>query len=141
MASSETVAAIYAVQARGTGVSVTVDGLAKMRRAVVKLNAEAKQDFKQAGYMAAEIVVDEAKRLVPYRTGKLRDSIRAGKVVSGGKVYAGKARVPYAGPIHFGWANRNIRPNPFLYDAADRRVGEVMDAYLAQIYEIWNRNI
>jgi hypothetical protein len=112
-----------------------------MRRALTKLDDAAKQDFKEAGFKAATIVVEEAKRLVPYRTGALADSIRAGKVVSGGKVYAGKARVPYAGPIHFGWANRNIAPNPFLYDAADRRVSEVMDAYLTQIYDIWNRNV
>ena len=141
MADSETVAAVQAVRARGNGVGVEVDGLNKLRRAVVKLDDAAKQDFKQAGYMAAMVIVEEAKRLVPYRTGALADSIRAGKVVSGGKVYAGRARVPYAGPIHFGWANRNIRPNPFLYDAADKRVNEVMDAYIAQVYEIWNRNV
>lgn len=141
MADSETVAAVQAVRARGAGVGFEIDGLNKLRRAVVKLDDAAKQDFKQAGYMAAVVVVEEAKRLVPYRTGALADSIRAGKVVSGGKVYAGRARVPYAGPIHFGWANRNIRPNPFLYDAADKRVSEVMDAYLEQLYAIWNRNV
>lgn len=132
---------IAAVQQRGKNVGFEIDGIYKMQRALVKLDDAARQDFKQAGFMAAEIVVEEAKRLVPVRTGALGKSIRAGKVVSGAKVYAGRASVPYAGPIHFGWAKRNIRPNPFLYDAADRRVNEVMDAYIAQVYEIWNRNV
>ena len=138
---ADVIAQVEAVRARGGDVGVSFDGLNKLRRAINKLDDAAKQDFKLAGYNAAQIVVDEAKRLVPVRSGALAKTIRAAKVVSGGKVYAGKAKVPYAGPIHFGWANRNIRPNPFLYDAADRRVNEVMDAYLAQIYEIWNRNI
>lgn len=141
MATAETVAAVQAVRARGVGIGAEIAGISTLRRALTKLDDAAKQDFKEAGFKAATIVVEEAKRLVPYRSGALADSIRAGKVVSGGKVYAGRARVPYAGPIHFGWANRNIAPNPFLYDAADRRVSEVMDAYLTQIYDIWNRNV
>lgn len=138
---ADVVSQVEAVRARGADVGVSIDGLNKLRRGLNKLDEAAKQDFKLAGYNAAQIVVDEAKRLVPVRSGKLAKSIRAAKVQSGGKVYAGRASVPYAGPIHFGWANRNIRPNPFLYDAADRRINEVMDAYLAQIYEIWNRNV
>jgi len=132
---------IFGTQRRGASIGFEVEGLHKLRRALIKLDDAAREDFKQAGYQAAEIVVDEAKRLVPVRSGRLGKTIRAHKVVSGAKVSAGRTRVPYAGAIHFGWANRNIRPNPFLYDAADRRVGEVMDTYLDQMYEIWNRNV
>lgn len=120
---------------------VEITGLNKLIRALGKLDDQARDDFKEAGHAAATIVVGEAKRTVPYRTGRLYETIRAGRTVRGGRVYAGKARVPYAGPIHFGWGRRNIAPNPFLYRAADRRVNEVRDAYLAHIYKIWNRNI
>ena len=132
---------VYAAQNRGKNIAIEIEGLHKMRRALIKLDDAARQDFKQAGYQAAEIVVDEAKRLVPVRSGRLGKTIRAHKVVSGAKVSAGRTRVPYAGAIHFGWANRNIRPNPFLYDAADNRVNDVMNEYLDQMYEIWNRNV
>jgi len=57
----------------------------------------------------------------------------------GGVVRMGRKAVPYAGPVHFGWPNRPnaakgwrggpIRPNPFLYEAMDKRVGEVMAIY------------
>jgi hypothetical protein len=44
-------------------------------------------------------------------------------------VTAGSRSVPYAGPIHFGWPRHNIKPQPFLYDAADRRINDVVNVY------------
>lgn len=132
---------IFGTQRRGANIGFEVEGLHKLRRALIKLDDAARDDFKQAGYQAAQIVVNEAKRLVPVRSGKLGKTIRAHKVVSGAKVSAGRTTVPYAGAIHFGWARRNIRPNPFLYDAADNRVNDVMNEYFDQMYEIWNRNV
>lgn len=132
---------VFGTQQRGQGVGFEVVGINKLRRALIKLDAEAKEDFAQAGLAASKIVVKEAQRIVPTRSGKLKQSIRNRKVVSGAKVIAGKKAVPYAGVIHFGWATRNIRPQPFLYDAADNRVNEVMDTYLDQVYKIWNRNV
>jgi hypothetical protein len=34
-----------------------------------------------------------------------------------------------AGPIHFGWAARRIQPQPFIYEAVDRRRKEIRDRY------------
>jgi hypothetical protein len=122
---------VYAAQNRGKNIAIEIEGLHKMRRALIKLDDAARDDFKQAGYQAAEIVVNEAKRLVPVRSGKLGKTIRAHKVVSGAKVSAGRTTVPYAGAIHFGWANvATFARTRFLYDAADKRVNEVMDAYI-----------
>ena len=59
-------------------------------------------------------------------------------VETGGKVRAGMKAVPYAGPIHFGWGRRNITPQPFLYQAIDRRHAEVLDTYLAHLERITN---
>jgi hypothetical protein len=44
--------------------------------------------------------------------------------------------VPYAGPIHFGWPARNIRPNPFIYQVLDSRRDEVLKLYERRIDEI-----
>jgi len=122
-------------------VTIHIEGLNKLRRALEKLDDQAADDFKQAGFDAAGIVAKEGKRQAPVVTGRLRESIRPAKIKSGAKVYAGKKAVPYAGPIHFGWFRRNILPNPFLYRAADRRVQEVLDTYLAQVYKTWNREV
>jgi len=121
--------------------TIRIEGIDKLRRALVKLDQAAKDDFKAAGKSAAEIVERQAKTEVPVRSGNLRNTIRSSGQQRGGVVSAGRAKVPYAGPIHFGWGRRRIHPNPFLYRAADKRVNEVTEAYLAQVYEIWNRNL
>lgn len=122
-------------------VTFRVEGLNKLLRALEKLDEEAAGSFKAAGKWAGDEVARTAKVIVPVRSGKLRDTIKGSAIRRGAKVIAGRASVPYAGPIHFGWGRRNIFPQPFLYQAADRRANDVVDQYLAQIYEIWNRNI
>jgi len=121
--------------------TIRIEGIDKLRRALVKLDQAAKEDFKAAGKTAAEIVERQARTEVPVRSGNLKNTIRSSGQQRGGVVSAGRAKVPYAGPIHFGWGRRRIHPNPFLYRAADKRVDEVTEAYLAQVYEIWNRNL
>lgn len=121
--------------------TITIQGIDKLRRALVKLDEAAKEDFKAAGKTAAEIVERQARSEVPVRSGNLRNTIRSSGQQRGGVVSAGRAKVPYAGPIHFGWGRRRIHPNPFLYRAADKRADEVVEAYLSQVYAIWNRNL
>lgn len=85
---------------------------------------------------SAELVVDTARPLTPVRTGKLRDSLRASATKTGGRARAGKKAVPYAGPVHFGWPARRIRPQTFLYDAADKRSDEVLAKFAKAIEDI-----
>ena len=82
---------------------------------------------------AAADVASAARGIVPVLSGTLRDSIRPLASRTKGTVAAGRASVPYAGPIHFGWPARNISPQPFLYDALDQRRGEVIEKYEAHI--------
>lgn len=114
--------------------SVHVEGLKELRKQL-KQAGESLSDLKQVGRDAAEIVAAEARTLVPRLSGDLEQSIRAGQA-KGGVVRAGSAGVPYAGPVHFGVPARNIAPQPFLYDAADKRVGEVQELYLKRVQEI-----
>ncbi len=101
---------------------------------------ELRDELKGANKAAAEIVRDEARRIVPVRSGRLQRSITAQASTASGRVKAGSAkRVPYAGPTHFGWPTRPnrskrwrggpIKPNPWLYEAQDRRINEVRDAF------------
>lgn len=95
---------------------------------------------------AAEPVYEEAERLVPVRSGRLRDSLR----VTGGKasafVRAGFARIPYAGVIHYGTTATsgrpsNIRAQPFLDDAADNKRGEVIERAVKALDEFIEETI
>jgi hypothetical protein len=121
--------------------TVEIEGLNKLLRALEKLDEEAKQSFKDVGGRVGKLVAEQAREEVPVLSGNLRKTIRAVNTGRGAKVRAGTARVPYAGPIHFGWGSRNIRQNRFLYRAVDKKVDVALDMYLEEVHKIWNRNV
>jgi hypothetical protein len=98
----------------------------QMQDAVSK--TAAKSDLKTLHGDAAKIVKQDALGRVPVKSGRLRQSLRSSGTQRAGVVRAGFASVPYAGPIHFGWAKHHIRPQPFLYDAKDARHDEVVQS-------------
>ena len=117
---------------------VEVDGLRDLRRAIRRAE-EDYSDLREAGLEAAEPVADTAVSLVPVLDAELQGTIRAAGQASGAVVRAGFARVPYAGPIHFGWPGHGIEPNPFLYNALDQRRSDVMKIYERRVNEISRR--
>ena len=117
-------------------VKTEILGLREVQRDLNKLGDDTKNEMKDTHKAAAEVVVMGAKRLVPYRTGALAASIRALATKSSGRVRAGSASVPYAGPIHFGWPARAIKPNPFIYDALDDRRDDIRELYDERIDEL-----
>tara|TARA_R110000744_G_scaffold78022_1_gene154007 strand:- start:989 stop:1402 length:414 start_codon:yes stop_codon:yes gene_type:complete len=110
---------------------IEVEGIRSLQKQLRTLDDKAlKAELRKVNKDAATIVADEAKNLVPVRSGRLKASIGARGGQRDASVKAGsEARVPYAGPIHFGWAARNIRPQPFLYDALGKKWKEVYGAY------------
>lgn len=117
---------------------VEVVGLDDVIRDLKQLDRVTKSEIKDVHKAAAEPVKREAMTLVPKRSGALASTLRTAGLQSGGRVRAGLGRVPYAGPIHFGWPARNIRPQPFLYDALDDRRRQVVDVYEVRVNE-WIR--
>lgn len=111
-----------------SGTTITVDGLDDLRKALRQF-ADGANDLKATHADAAKLVESTASMLVPRRSGTLAGSIRSSGTQRSGVVRSGGARVPYAGPIHFGWRARNIRPNPFLYGALDQRRDDVIARY------------
>jgi hypothetical protein len=85
---------------------------------------------------AGEIIVKAATPFTPVDSGALSASLKSAPTQRQGRVRLGSAAVPYAGPIHFGWPARNIRPNPFIYQVLDSRRDEVLKLYERRIDEI-----
>lgn len=122
-------------------IGIEVEGARELRRHLARIkNKELNKQLKTANKEAAEPVADKAKQLAPVRSGRLARSIKSAATLREGRVKAGSAaRVPYAGPIHFGWPSRPnpargwrggpIRPQPFIYHALDRRREQVRQAY------------
>lgn len=121
----------------------TLEGADQLIKAIRKTEIDAK-DLKDVHRDSAKLIVDEARRGVVRRSGKLRGSVRAGATKTAGVVRAGGKRVPWAGPYHFGHFNRPqggfIRPNPFLYDALDDRAEQVVRNYEKFVNRVVARN-
>ena len=125
--------------------SIKTQGMKELRRKISVLDGNF-DDLKELHTDLAKIVADRASQLAPVKSGKLRDTIRASGTKTAGRVRAGFKRVPYAGPVHFGWATRPdfnkgwqggpILPNPFLYDALDERHNEVFETYFNGVKKI-----
>lgn len=116
-----------------------IEGLRELQKALRQMGDATKMEMKPTHLQAAEIVSADARSKAPVRSGRLRNSIKASAVMSGGRVrigYGGGAPSLYAGPIHFGWPARRIRPQPFVYDALDPKRPEILRLYEDRIDEL-----
>lgn len=84
----------------------------------------------------ADVVAGAARVTVPVRSGRLAASIRTSGTQRQGVVRAGRKLVPYAGPIHWGWRARNIRPTYFLTGPAKATEPEWVQLYLDRMNEL-----
>lgn len=99
-----------------------VTGLRETVKALEQLGAEV-ADLKEVMGTIATYGAEIAERFAPRgRTGRLKSSIRGNKAKGKAVITAGRATVPYAGPINYGWPRRGIKPDRFMQDA-DHELG------------------
>ena len=119
------------------GIKVEVKGIADLARTFRKAGNEGARDLLlEANREAAARVARTARALAPSRTGRLAGSIRSAGSVKGGIVRAGSAKIQWAGPIHFGWFRRNIKPNPFIFKAMDVEAAKVHEIYMDRLDQL-----
>lgn len=111
---------------------IKVAGLKQALKTLQEIGVPA-EEIKQANADAAELVLQAARPLVPVRSGKLLGTLRAGKALGKATVSAGRASVPYANPIHWGWYKKHIQPQPFFVKALGYTREEVMQTYFRQL--------
>lgn len=111
-------------------------------KAMDELGAD-KSVIKQAGLEAAQILVLKALPLIPVRTGRLKNAAEAVGYKEGGAARVLFRKVPYANPIHWGWAvvsyrhkgvlkpgtYRGIPPQPFFSEALGYTREEIFKTY------------
>jgi hypothetical protein len=76
--------------------------------------------LKDAHREVARTVLSGARPSAPVRTGRLAGSGRASGTNTMSIIRYGGARIPYGGPIHYGWPARHIAPQPWLLNEAQR---------------------
>lgn len=102
----------------GGNAALQLRGAKELARGLKRAGADMK-DLRAVNRQAAQVVVPAAKAIVPERSGRLKRTIRAGSTQRAGVVRAGNnGRVPYAGPINYGWRKRHIKPTRFMNRAA-----------------------
>lgn len=125
---------------------IQVDGLNEARKQINKVQ-NIDKELRAAGKEAGEILITEIRRTAKFSnkahrpsSGKLLRTLRTVSLAKGAAIRMGNARVPYAGPIHFGWAydknwfiKKNIRPNPFMFRAFGWRKKDILEAYQKQV--------
>jgi HK97 gp10 family phage protein len=120
---------------------IKVQNLKQVTRALKAIGVP-NDAVKTAGKNAGQAVVNEAQRLVPVRSGKLRDSIRISATarskvtIQAGNNRTSKSGIPYANPIHWGWFKRNIKPQPFFVKALGLTREEVFENYFRQLEKL-----
>lgn len=117
------------------GPALQVQG-ARTLRASLKRAGISLQDLKDAHADVAGLVVRAAQPNTPRRTGALAASMRSSGTQSAAVVRAGRASVPYANVIHWGWPRRHITAQPWIYDAAQASQEQWTGLYLAALERI-----
>jgi hypothetical protein len=119
-------------------VGIRVEGAAELRR-TLKRAGDDLSDLKAAHAGAAQIVVARGRGKAPRRRGVLAASVRGSGTKTAAVIRAGGARVPYAGPIHWGWPARNIEAQPFLSEAATETEQIWLELYESSVERILHR--
>ena len=103
---------------RGDPVTIRVEGLTLVTRQLKALGLEI-DDLKDAFSTVAAQGARLAAYFAPKITGRLAGDIRGNRAQSKAVVTAGRVSVPYAGPVNYGWAERNITGAFFMQKASD----------------------
>lgn len=115
---------------------IKIDGGRELRRTLRQAGVDMKE-LKQVHRQVGTIVTGRAQGWAPVRTGRLAASVRPGATQTAAIIRAGNNRkrsgVPYAGPIHWGWKARNIKPNPFLSYSAQATESTWIDIYMRHV--------
>lgn len=121
--------------------AVQVEGLDELRRAIKRIgDKDLARALQKANKAVAERVVRAALPHVPVRTGALRRSVKALAGQNSARALTG---LVYSAAVHWGTGPRpglkgphNIRRTPFLFDAAQRELGEIEATYLEEVDKV-----
>ena len=118
------------------GFKIEVTGLRELASAARKVrDTGLSAAMRAANRRIADAVAAVAQGYAPVGSGndkhpgRLRAGIRGRATPSSASVAVGSNTLPYAQPIHWGWAKHNIAANPFLKRAADEAEADVEGWY------------
>jgi HK97 gp10 family phage protein len=115
---------------------VEVDGADRLA-ATLEAAGDDLADLEDAGTEAGRLLVGEARRRAPKRSGALAATVTVTQVTGQSvRVSAGSGRVVYAGVQENGWRARNIRARRFMRGALTDQQGAIVEAYRDEVDDI-----
>ena len=115
--------------------AIEVTGIRELNKALKGVGDDF-EDLKDANALLGQLVANRATALVPIRSGKLASSIKTNRAKNKVTISAGRASVPYAGVIEYGWGKRGIKARPYLNKAVNEKKGEIKEKYEENIKNI-----
>ena len=124
--------------ARGPKFQIQAEGLRDIAAALADAPARMDKELRQANKRAMEkAVVPHVQRGAPRRSGNLAKSVRGLATAKRAQLAVGTpSKVPYAGPINFGWPARNIRPQEFIYAGIAKAEDQILDIYVEELDDV-----
>ena len=113
---------------------VQVDNLNQTVRDLQRLGLEV-DDLKDAFSTIAREASAVIQAAAPKRTGRLAADVKGNRAKAKAVVSVGRSRVPYAGPINYGWRSRGIAPSYFMQAADDSYAHIAVQRLEAEINE------
>jgi hypothetical protein len=93
--------------------AIKIEGLSQFTRNLKKLDSDLPKALRVAFNGAAALVVADAQRKIPTKSGKAKASVKARSTASASRVVGGSKRAPYYPWLDFG-GNTGRAKRPFL---------------------------
>lgn len=129
--------------------AVGIDGLNEFIRNLKTLDNDLPKALRLSFNEISKLVVDDAARAIPTRSGAARKSIKARSTAKAARLAGGSKGVPYYGWLDFGGEGRvKGRPGPrpvkkqgrYLYAAYYKHRDEIPDLMAAALVEIAHKS-
>ncbi len=120
---------------RPVAVGIRVTGLRTMARDARRTITRMDKGIRGANKRSVErVLVPRIRSAAPRRKGWLAGSVRARATAQRAQIIVGTpVKVPYAGPINFGWPLRHIAAQEFIYSSIAAVEEEMLDVYIFEI--------
>lgn len=115
-----------------TGSDIRVEGLSAAVRQLVALGVDL-EDLRAAFTRIASEAVPTYQRFTPVRSGRLRGDYRTAQTKNRAVLYVGRASVPYARVINYGFPRRGISAANFVAKGDVVQAPKALDAIEADI--------
>ncbi len=116
-------------------VGIRVTGLRDMARDARNTINRLDKGIRGANKKSVErALVPRIKAAAPRRSGALAGSVKGRATAQRAQIIVGTpVKVPYAGPINFGWPLRHIAAQEFIYSSIAAAEKEMLDIYIFEI--------